>query len=92
MSKKNETYKVKVEVLETVIKVYDIVANSERDAYNKFIVHKNPETDLWDDYDIIDSETLGVAEVITEREQKEKIKEDGVYIGTITKPFLLEGV
>ena len=87
-----ETYKVKVKKLQTVSAIYNVEADSTLDAYHKFIDTIDPDVDWEDDYDIVDDATIGIAEIITEKEMKKQCKKEGVYMGTITKPFILADV
>ena len=87
-----ETYKVKVKKLQTVSAIYNVKADSTLDAYHKFIDTIDPDVDWEDEYDIVDDATIGIAEIITEKEMKKQCKKEGVYMGTITKPFILADV
>ena len=87
-----KTYKVKVKKLQTAMAIYNVKADSTLDAYHKFIDTIDPDVDWEDDYDIVDDATIGIAEIITEKEMKKQCKKEGVYMGTITKPFILADV
>ena len=87
-----ETYKVKVKKLQTVMTIYNVEADSILGAYQKFNDTINPEEDWEDDYDIVDDAIVGIAEIISEKEMKKQCKREGVYIGTVTKPFILAEV
>jgi hypothetical protein len=87
-----ETYKVKVKKLQTVMTIYNVEADSILGAYQKFNDTINPEEDWEDDYDIVDDATVGIAEIISEKEMKKQCQKEGVYLGTVTKPFILAEV
>ena len=87
-----ETYKVKVKKLQTVMTIYNVEADSILGAYQKFNDTINPEEDWEDDYDIVDDATVGIAEIISEKEMKKQCQKEGVYLGTVTKPFILADV
>jgi len=87
-----ETYKVKVKKLQTVMTIYNVEADSILGAYQKFNDTINPDEDWEDDYDIVDDATVGIAEIISEKEMKKQCQKEGVYIGTVTKPFILADV
>jgi hypothetical protein len=87
-----ETYKVKVKKLQTVMTIYNVEADSILGAYQKFNDTINPEKDWEDDYDIVDDATVGIAEIISEKEMKKQCQKEGVYLGTVTKPFILADV
>jgi len=87
-----EIYKVKVKKLQTVMTIYNVEAGSILDAYQKFNDTINPEEDWEDDYDIVDDAIVGIAEIISEKEMQKQCKREGVYIGTVTKPFILAEV
>ena len=84
-----ETYKVKVKKLQTVMAIYNVKADSTLDAYHKFINTIDPDVDWEDDYDIVDDVKVGIAEIISAKEMKQQCKKEGVFIGTVTKPFIL---
>jgi|TARA_B100000900_G_C20382717_1_gene635257 hypothetical protein len=87
-----KTYKVKVKKLQTAMAIYNVKADSTLDAYHKFIDTINPDVDWEDDYDIVDDVQLGIAEIISAKEMQKQCKKEGVYIGTVTKPFILADV
>ena len=87
-----ETYKVKVKKLQTVMTIYNVEADSILGAYQKFNDTINPDEDWEDDYDIVDDATVGIAEIISEKEMKKQCQKEGVYLGTVTKPFILADV
>ena len=87
-----EIYKVKVKKLQTVMTIYNVEADSILGAYQKFNDTINPEEDWEDDYDIVDDAIVGIAEIISEKEMQKQCKREGVYIGTVTKPFILAEV
>ena len=87
-----EKYKVKVKKLQTVMTIYNVEADSILGAYQKFNDTINPEEDWEDDYDIVDDATIGIAEIISEKEMKKQCQKEGVYLGTVTKPFILADV
>jgi len=87
-----ERYKVKVKKLQTVMTIYNVEADSILGAYQKFNDTINPEEDWEDDYDIVDDAIVGIAEIISEKEMQKQCKREGVYIGTVTKPFILAEV
>ena len=87
-----EKYKVKVKKLQTVMTIYNVEADSILGAYQKFNDTINPEEDWEDDYDIVDDATVGIAEIISEKEMKKQCQKEGVYLGTVTKPFILADV
>ena len=87
-----EIYKVKVKKLQTVMTIYNVEADSILGAYQKFNDTINPEEDWEDDYDIVDDAIVGIAEILSEKEMQKQCKREGVYIGTVTKPFILAEV